>query len=78
MELICEKYREKMPRKEAYCRHPGEYCKFRSACIIHFLGQERGRDGAAEAKETGGSVGGPVWARRNMTCSAPAIWAHIS
>ncbi len=56
MELICEKYREKMPRKEAYCRHPGEYCKFRSACIIHFLGQERGRDGAAEAKETGGSV----------------------
>ncbi|ADH86052.1 hypothetical protein [Desulfurivibrio alkaliphilus] len=47
MELICEKYREKMPEDEAYCRRPNEYCKFRTACIIHFVGQERRRGAAA-------------------------------
>lgn len=45
MELFCEKYREKMPKEGAFCRRPGEYCKFRSACLIHFLGREnRHRD----------------------------------
>ena len=41
MDLICEKYRERVPEAEALCLRPGEYCKFRSACMIHFLGRER-------------------------------------
>ena len=42
MELVCEKYKEKMMSDKAYCRHPKEYCKFRTSCIIHFMGgQER-------------------------------------
>ncbi|MDF1613557.1 RNA polymerase II-associated protein [Desulfurivibrio dismutans] len=57
MELFCEKYREKMAEEEAYCKRPGEYCKFRSACIIHFAGQERGRqrrrpEGGANREES--------------------------
>lgn len=43
MELVCEKYKEKMETEGACCRHPDEYCKFRSACIIHFLSQESAR-----------------------------------
>ncbi len=44
MQLICEKYKEKMAADEARCRHPQEYCKFRSSCMIHFLGRERSRE----------------------------------
>ena len=40
MELVCEKYKEKMPEDEACCRHPKEYCKFRSACMIQFVAKE--------------------------------------
>jgi phosphoribosyl-AMP cyclohydrolase len=40
MELFCEKHREKMAEDGAYCRHPTEYCKFRSACLIHFMSKE--------------------------------------
>ena len=43
MELICEKYKEKMKAEGAFCRHPGEYCKFRNACMIHFLSKESKR-----------------------------------
>jgi len=43
MELVCEKYKEKMEAEGAYCRHPGEYCKFRNACMIHFLSKESRR-----------------------------------
>ena len=43
MELICEKYNEKMKADEASCRHPGEYCKFRNACMIQFLAKESKR-----------------------------------
>ncbi|MDH5298821.1 MAG: hypothetical protein OEV91_07365 [Desulfobulbaceae bacterium] len=42
MELVCEKYKEEMAEDEACCRHPKEYCKFRSSCLIHFLCKERG------------------------------------
>ncbi len=42
MELVCEKYREKMEQEKAACRHPSEYCKFRSSCIIHFLSKAAG------------------------------------
>jgi len=40
MELICEKYKEKMKEDEACCRHPKEYCKFRSSCMIQFVSRE--------------------------------------
>jgi len=40
MDLICEKYNEKVAASDARCHHPQEYCKFRSACIIHFMGGE--------------------------------------
>lgn len=41
MELECVKYKEKMASEDAACTHPGDYCKFRTACIIHFLGAEK-------------------------------------
>jgi phosphoribosyl-AMP cyclohydrolase len=40
MDLFCEKYKETMDGENAFCRHPKEYCKFRTACIIHFMGGE--------------------------------------
>ncbi|MDH4320871.1 MAG: hypothetical protein OEV73_05160 [Desulfobulbaceae bacterium] len=39
-ELVCEKYKEVMREDEACCRHPLEYCKFRSACMIQFASME--------------------------------------
>lgn len=57
MKLVCEKYKETMKSEEAVCRHPGEYCKFRNACIIHFMGKESKRqsdstdNNAGEAQE---------------------------
>lgn len=44
MELICEKYQEKMVEAQAECAHLTEYCKFRSACVINFLTRERQRE----------------------------------
>ena len=41
MELVCEKYKERMDSAEAVCRRPGEYCKFRSSCMIHVLAREK-------------------------------------
>ncbi len=58
MRLVCEKYKETMAADQARCRHAQEYCKFRSACMIHFLSQEKGRSG-----ESGG---------RQEACEAPA------
>jgi len=40
MELECIKYKEKMKAEEAVCRHPGDYCKYRTSCMIVFLGSE--------------------------------------
>ena len=40
MELVCEKYLEKMDSALAFCKHAGEYCKFRSSCMIHFTLKE--------------------------------------
>jgi phosphoribosyl-AMP cyclohydrolase len=40
MDLFCEKYKEKMDGDNVRCSHPREYCKFRTACIIHFTGGE--------------------------------------
>jgi hypothetical protein len=40
MELECFKYKEKMNADEAYCKHPGDYCKYRTSCMIQFLSGE--------------------------------------
>ena len=55
MDLFCEKYKETIPADKASCRHPTEYCKFRTACIIHFMGGENnsGNSKAAADKEDG-------------------------
>ena len=37
MELVCEKYQQKILDDAVYCHHPKDYCKFRSSCMIHFL-----------------------------------------
>jgi phosphoribosyl-AMP cyclohydrolase len=42
MDFFCEKYNEKISGENARCNHPKEYCKFRTACIIHFMGGENG------------------------------------
>ena len=41
MELECAKYKEKMDSDRASCAHPGDYCKYRTSCIIHFMGGEK-------------------------------------
>jgi phosphoribosyl-AMP cyclohydrolase len=48
MDLFCEKYKEEVAAAEARCRHPKEYCKFRTACIIHFMG---GEDSSTDSKD---------------------------
>ncbi|MFA6284696.1 MAG: hypothetical protein WC633_11180 [Desulfurivibrionaceae bacterium] len=56
MELVCEKYKEKVDSRKAVCRRPTEYCKFRSACLIHFLSREKAgdREMAGADKDGGG------------------------
>ena len=44
MELTCEKYREKADSDTALCKRPAEYCKFRSACLIHFLSRRNAEE----------------------------------
>jgi len=45
MELVCEKYKEKVDSDKAVCRRPKEYCKFRSACLLHFpVGEKAGKE----------------------------------
>lgn len=56
MELECVKYREMMDSESAACRHPGDYCKYRPSCIIHFLGGEE-KKGRASPAETGNDGG---------------------
>ena len=48
MELVCEKYKEKVDSPKAVCRRPTEYCKFRGACLLYFLAREKA---GAEKKE---------------------------
>ena len=48
MDLFCEKYKEAIPAETAYCKHPKEYCKFRTACIIHFMHGENGNSDSRE------------------------------
>jgi hypothetical protein len=56
MDLECIKYHEKMSADTAVCRHPKDYCKYRTSCIIHFLGLEnrkKGRPAASVEKGPG-------------------------
>ena len=41
MQLIYEKYKKKAPREKVECENPKEYCKFRTACLIHFIEQDK-------------------------------------
>lgn len=50
MELVCEKYKEKVDSDKAVCRRPKEYCKFRSACLLHFLAGEKTGEEKKEAE----------------------------
>jgi len=61
MELNCIKYNEIMAPENAVCRHPGDYCKYRTSCVIHFLGREKetsARHGqvSSDKKDTGNSL----------------------
>ena len=39
-----------MDSEDAACRHPDEYCKFRTSCLINFMGKEKTRSDR-QAKE---------------------------
>lgn len=39
----CLKHRIRMCASEAACKDPELYCKFRSACMIHFMEKEHAR-----------------------------------
>ncbi len=52
MELECAKYHDKVSSDEPACAHPGDYCQFRSSCMIHFMEGERRR--SRKKKENGG------------------------
>ena len=62
MELICEKYKDKVDSDNPVCRHPDDYCQTRSGCMIHFLEKENRRQrqnspaSADDSAGTGGSV----------------------
>jgi len=47
MDFFCEKYKEKVSGYTVGCTHPKEYCKFRTGCIIHFMGGEKSKGDAA-------------------------------
>ena len=51
MDLFCEKHKEKVGGENVRCNHPKEYCKFRTACIIHFMGGENGNSITEEISE---------------------------
>jgi len=58
MELECVKYKEKMSAEGAFCRHPNDYCKHRTSCIIHFISGEQKQNNKSsqiesQAKEDG-------------------------
>ena len=54
MELVCEKYKEKVDSEKAVCRRHTEYCKFRGACLLHFLARERAGEEKKEPEDRGG------------------------
>ena len=53
MELECAKYHDKVSSDEPVCGHPGDYCQFRSSCLIHFMEGELRRSRKGKAAHTG-------------------------
>lgn len=51
LDLMCEKYKEKVDSEQARCSHPGEFCRFRTACMIHFIEQETKREQRCRKRE---------------------------
>ena len=43
MELVCEKYKDKVDSDDPVCRHPDDFCRTRSGCIIHYMEKEKER-----------------------------------
>lgn len=58
MELECLKFNEKMPAENAECRHPDDYCKYRTSCIIFFMEKEKKREGKAETDKGNKRIAG--------------------
>lgn len=56
MELFCDKYKETMDAENAKCGHPSEYCKFRTACIIHFMGGEKSDQESSKTVKAEGNM----------------------
>ena len=50
MEVECFKYKEKMSSEKAFCKHPGDYCKYRTSCIIQFMSNDN-EDGKRQKKK---------------------------
>jgi len=65
MELFCEKYKETMDAENATCRHPSEYCKFRTACIIHFMDGENGGQQSGKKMDSERNMGLLQFAKGN-------------
>ncbi len=53
MELECAKYHDKVSSDEPVCAHPGDYCQFRSSCMIHFMEGELRRSRKGKTAGTG-------------------------
>lgn len=62
MDAFCRKYNEPVSpvskeatEKSAACKHPRDYCKFRSSCMVYFLSREDvdGRPEESEASSDG-------------------------
>jgi len=56
MELICEKYQEKVDSKDPVCRHAEDYCRTRTSCIIRYMEKEKQRE---QQKHIADENGGP-------------------
>jgi hypothetical protein len=44
MELECEKYKETVDSVPPVCRHPNDFCQFRTGCIVNFMEKENKRE----------------------------------
>jgi hypothetical protein len=51
LELMCEKYKQQVDAGQVRCPHPAEFCRFRTACMIHFIEQENKREQRGRNRE---------------------------
>jgi hypothetical protein len=47
-QLLCQKYNRHADGPEPRCGDPDLYCKYRTACLIHFMQKNRERAKKAE------------------------------